>query len=59
MSQQSRPNASATTPPAANDIVREPMPANFNPFWRFLGLLFFLTVGIGIASAIIGLALSD
>ncbi|REH38673.1 hypothetical protein DFR26_0832 [Paraperlucidibaca baekdonensis] len=59
MSQQSRPNDSTPPPPSPNDIAREPMPANFNPFWRFLGLLFLLTVGIGIASAIIGLALSD
>lgn len=48
-----------TTPEASNAPAREPMPASFKPFWRFLGLLFLLTVGIGIASAIIGLALSD
>lgn len=38
---------------------REPMPTSFKPFWRFLGLLFLLTLCIGGASAIIGLALSD
>ncbi|MEO6699308.1 MAG: hypothetical protein ABIR53_06440 [Paraperlucidibaca sp.] len=38
---------------------REPMPASFKPFWRFLGLLILLTISIGIAAAIIGLALSD
>lgn len=39
--------------------AREPMPTSFKPFWRFLGLLFLLTLCIGGASAIIGLALSD
>ncbi len=40
-------------------LAREPMPTSFKPFWRFLGLLFLLTLCIGGASAIIGLALSD
>lgn len=37
---------------------REPMPASFRPFWRFLLLLLLLTVVIAVASAVTGLALS-
>ena len=39
--------------------AREPMPTSFAPFWRFLASLVLLTVAIGAASALIGLALSD
>lgn len=36
---------------------REPLPG-FGPFWRYLGLMVLLTVIIGLASAITGLALT-
>jgi hypothetical protein len=51
--EQAAPPAQHITPD------REPMPASFSPFWRFLGLLVLLTLCIGAASAIIGLALTD
>lgn len=38
--------------------AREPMPASFRPFWRFLLAMVVLTVLIGVASALTGLALS-
>lgn len=39
-------------------LEREPMPTSFKPFWRFLSLLFLLTLAIAAASAITGLALT-
>lgn len=36
---------------------REPLPS-FRPFWRYLLLMTALTVAIGIASAVTGLALT-
>ncbi len=38
--------------------AREPLPS-FRPFWHFLLLMLVLTVAIGLASAITGLALTD
>ncbi len=38
--------------------AREPLPVSFRPFWNFLLLMLVLTVVIGLASAITGLALS-
>lgn len=38
--------------------AREPMPSSFRPFWRYLLLMALLTIVIGAASAITGLALS-
>lgn len=53
------PEAKSSPTTAPDMPEREPVPASFKPFWRFLGLMFLLTVCIGIAAAIIGLALSD
>ena len=39
-------------------MPREPLPANFRPLWRFLLAIFLLTVAIGLASLVTGLALS-
>lgn len=38
--------------------AREPLPSSFRPFWHFLLLMLALTVAIGLASAITGLALT-
>lgn len=39
--------------------AREPLPTSFRPFWRFLLLMLALTLLIGLASAVTGLALTS
>ena len=38
--------------------AREPMPASFKPFWRFLLAILALIILIALASAVTGLALT-
>lgn len=43
---------------SGDDMTREPLPADFRPFWRFLLGILLLTVAIGLVSLVTGLALS-
>lgn len=40
-----------------DDLPREPMPRSFRPVWVFLGLMAGLTALIGLAAAVVALAI--
>ncbi|MDP2227853.1 MAG: hypothetical protein Q8J78_10315 [Moraxellaceae bacterium] len=50
---------SQPTIPPEQEPEHEPMPDSWKPVWRFMGLMFLLTVAIGIAAAIIDLLVRE